>query len=258
MAGAIAMAGMATVRAGAGLVRLAVPDCCLETVASFSPCPMIVPVSRQDASGRMAGLTDSLLQWVSRSNCVAIGPGLGRSVMLDQMVADLLQSLRQLSPEASAVIDADGLNALASYSNWADRLPKRCVLTPHPGEWSRLTGVPASEPDRQAEAVLEFTHRTGVTVVLKGNRTLVAGRDLTGEHRAVRNETGTPAMATGGSGDVLTGIITALICQGLCPYEAARLGVYAHGKAGQLAEAELKMHVVLPTDLIQYIGRSLL
>lgn len=257
MSGAIAMAGMAAVRAGAGLVRLAVPDCCLETVASFSPCTMLIPVTRQDSSGRMAGISDVLFDWVGRSDCVAIGPGMGRSSMLDQMVLDLLQVIIDLTPETVVVIDADGLNALASCPDWPSRLPSRCVLTPHPGEWARLSGVPASQPESQADAAQKYAQQTGFNIVLKGNRTLVAGKGKDGEYRTYRNETGTPAMATGGSGDVLTGIITALICQGLSPLDAARLGVHAHGRAGQLAESELNSHVVLPTDLIQFISRSL-
>ncbi|MFO0939789.1 MAG: NAD(P)H-hydrate dehydratase [Pirellulales bacterium] len=257
MSGAIAMAGMAAVRAGAGLVRLAVPNCCLETVATFSPCTMLLPVTRQDSSGRMAGVTDVLLDWVKRSDCVAIGPGMGRSSMLDLMVVDLLRWMVDHAPETAVVIDADGLNALSTCSNWQSKLPSRCVLTPHPGEWARLTGIPASQHDAQTDAAQKYAQQNGINVVLKGNRTLVTGRWQDGEYRAYRNETGTPAMATGGSGDVLTGIITALICQGLSPLDAARLGVHAHGRAGQLAESELGTHVVLPTDLVQYISRAL-
>lgn len=256
MSGAVAMSGMAAARAGAGLVRLAVPDCCVETVAGYSPCSMIIPLARQDSCGRICGLSDLLLEWVKLSDCIAIGPGLGRSPMLDQTVLDLLTWINEHSPQSAVVIDADGLNSLASSADWTARLPKLVVLTPHPGEWSRLSGVPASQAAEQAASAEQLVQSTRCTIVLKGHRTLVAGCDATGNLKAIRNETGTPAMATGGSGDVLTGVITALICQGLAPFEAAWLAVHVHGLAGQLAQAEMDSHVVLPTDLIQFLPRA--
>jgi ADP-dependent NAD(P)H-hydrate dehydratase len=248
MAGAIALSGMSAVRSGAGLVRLAVPDCCLETVAAFSPCAMLIPIERQDSAGKICGLTDDLCHWLTRSNGVAIGPGLNRSAHLDLFVLDLLQFMAENNSAASVVIDADGLNALACRADWWRQLKSPTVLTPHPGEWSRLCGVPASQPEQQAQAAQAFAAKAGCTILLKGYRTLITNGAM-----SVRNQTGTPAMSTGGSGDVLTGVITALICQGLSPFQAAHLAAHVHGLAGQIAENEIGSHVVLPTELIQYL-----
>jgi ADP-dependent NAD(P)H-hydrate dehydratase len=247
MCGAISLSGMSAVRSGAGLVRLAVPDCCVDTVASYSPCYMLVPVVRQDALGRICGLTDELRNWLQQSDCIAIGPGLNRSKHLDQFVFDVVQFVAEHNSKASLVIDADGLNALASRANWLQQLKSPTVLTPHPGEWSRLSGIPANQPELQAQEARRCASPT-CTILLKGSQTLITDGD-----RSVRNQTGTPAMATGGSGDVLTGVITALICQGLAPFEAAHLAAHIHGLAGELAEKATGSHVVLPTELIDYL-----
>lgn len=248
MSGAIALAGMAAVRSGAGLVRLAVPECCLQTVGSFSPCFMLVPIEKQDAAGRICGLTDSLRHWLKLSDCVAIGPGLSRSAHLDLFITDLIDFMVTHNPSATVVIDADGLNALANRSDWWHLLRSPTVLTPHPGEWYRLSGVGGSHPENQAHAAKEIASKAGCVILLKGHHTLI-----TNGMESVRNKTGTPAMATGGSGDVLTGIITALICQGMPMFQAAQLAAHVHGLAGQLAEQELGAHVVLPTELIQFL-----
>lgn len=251
MAGAIALAGMAAVRTGAGLVRLAVPDCCLETVAGFSPCPMIVPLPH-DSRGRVVSLNEDVMHWIAHSDCVAIGPGLGRSDQVAQFVLDVLQFISEANPTCPVVIDADGLNALASLQTWTPNFSNSLVLTPHPGEWSRLSGFTADDRERQMSAAVSMASKWRCTIVLKGHRTLITD----GTHSSL-NTTGCPAMATGGSGDVLTGVITALICQGLCPYDAARLGAHLHGLAGMLASEDLGLHVVLPTELIEFLPKAI-
>lgn len=246
MAGAIALAGMAAVRAGAGLVRLAVPDRCLETVAQFSPCAMTIPLV-DDEAGRIAlSSFDCLIPWLEQASCVAIGPGLGQS-------ADLRAFLKRVVRHVNMpiVLDADGLNNLANSSVLCGELAAHLILTPHPGEWTRICGVPADDRSGQDQAAIEFANRTGTVVVLKGFQTLVTDGET-----AVWNTTGTPAMATGGSGDVLTGIITALVCQGLTARDAAHLGVHVHGLAAEIAEKELASHVVLPTELIAFLPQA--
>lgn len=249
MCGAIALAGMAAIRSGAGLTRVAVPDCCVETVAGFSPCLMVVPLTRQDSFGRICGSDNHFLQWLVNSDAIAVGPGLGRSAMLDLWVPRLISSIE---PNSSKwVLDADALNALATREDWMKLLSPSVVITPHPGEWSRLSGVAASDRHGQRECAQEIAAECGCTIVLKGHKTLV----VNGKQSFV-NETGTAAMATGGSGDVLTGIIVALICQGLSPFQAARLGVHVHGLAGSIAQQKQHSHVVLPTELIEHLPEA--
>lgn len=244
MTGAIALAGLAALRGGAGWVRLAVADRCLETVAAYSPCLMTIPLA-DDEHGRIAlGSWDTLAGQLSKATCVAIGPGMGQSRELQQLVRRVVQQAT-----CPLVIDADGLNNLAQLSNWTQGCSVPLVITPHPGEWSRLSGISADDRPRQCQAAIEFARQTQGVVVLKGTHTLV-----TDGQTAVWNETGTPAMAIGGSGDVLTGLITALICQGLSPREAAHLGVHVHGRAAQIAQRELNSHVVLPTELIAHLA----
>jgi ADP-dependent NAD(P)H-hydrate dehydratase len=247
MSGAIALSGMAAARAGAGLVRLAVPDCCLETVAGYSPCPMLVPLPH-DAAGRLTELTDELRHWLIKSNCVAIGPGLGRSELLTRLLSEVLRFLGQENCQCPLVVDADGLFALSSSRHWRDLASNPLMLTPHPGEWARFCGVAAEEREEQCAAAVSWASRWNCTILLKGHRTWI-----TNGVNSVVNSTGTPAMATGGSGDVLTGVVTALICQKMSVFNAARLGAHVHGLAGQIASEERQSHVVLPTELVHFL-----
>lgn len=243
MYGAIALAGLATLRGGAGWVRLAVPERCLDTVASFSPCLMTLGLT-DDGLGRLSDACyPELEQAVGQADCVAVGPGMGQSAGLQHLLLRLLQGV-----DAPLVIDADGLNNLSQIPQWSEQRAGGWVLTPHPGEWARLSGRPASDRAAQAEAAVEFARQAQAVVVLKGQHTLV-----TDGATAVWNDTGTPAMATGGSGDVLTGLITALVCQGLAIRDAAHLAVHVHGLAAELAEQSLQSHVVLPTELIAFL-----
>jgi ADP-dependent NAD(P)H-hydrate dehydratase len=249
MAGAAAMAGMAALRGGAGLVRLAVPECCLATVAGFEPSCMTVPLPC-DRNGRIA-----LAAWkivrdeTARATVVACGPGLGRSLGLDVLVARLYAQ----SPKPM-VVDADGLNALSARRDVLGAPGGPRILTPHPGEFARLLGggsVPHKERQKTNMEAVALAARYKAVVVLKGHRTLVTD----GATRWI-NTTGNPGMATGGSGDVLTGLITALACQGLSPWDAARLGVYLHGLAGDLAAAELGQESLAAGDLIRFLPHA--
>jgi NAD(P)H-hydrate epimerase len=150
------------------------------------------------------------------------------------------------------VVDADGLNALAARREKLDRPGGPRILTPHPGEFARLLGREGVAPKEREMAAVELAERCGVVIVLKGHHTLVTD----GRQRALNN-TGNPGMATGGSGDVLTGLITALACQGLSPFDAARLGVYLHGLAGDMAAAELSQEGMIASDLIRFLPKAL-
>jgi len=236
------LAGMAALRGGAGLVRLAMPDVCLETVAAFEPSYMTVPLPA-DGSGRIAvEAYDAIIELAEAATVIGLGPGLGRSAELDKTVGWLYQEVAK-----PMVVDADALNALAVQPDVLARPGGPRILTPHPGEFARLVGERLAPDHRQSVAV-ELAARCGVVVVLKGHATLITD----GERRA-NNETGNPGLATGGSGDVLTGLITALACQDLSPFDAAHLGAHLHGLAGDFAASEVGQVSMIASDLIEFL-----
>ncbi len=228
MSGAAVLCGLAALRGGAGLVRVYAPAS-IQPIIAMSEPSLLTTALDEDESGRIraSGLAAIDLSW---PDVIAIGPGLGRSAEVARVVTGLLE--RYLGP---VVIDADGLNNIAGNTreDWQRYLSRRSVITPHPGEMSRLRrgmglpDVPVFHEDHaRIEIAHEFARLASTTVVLKGHRTVVC---TAGE--AYINTTGNPGMATGGMGDVLTGLIAALLGQGLSPFDAARLAVYAHGAA---------------------------
>lgn len=246
MAGAIALAGMATLRSGAGLVKIATPASCQPTVAGFEPCAMTIPLPA-DAHGRIASWALPMIaEATAEATAVACGPGLGRCEELVEVVCWLYRSLQQ-----PLVVDADGLYALAQRPEVLTEAGGPRILTPHPGEFRRLVGREHFPLDERENLARELAERTGAVVVLKGHRTVVT----VGKRLSI-NPTGNPGMATGGTGDVLTGIVTGLLCQHLAPYEAARLGVYVHGLAGDLAAAELGQVGMVASDLLTYLPKA--
>jgi ADP-dependent NAD(P)H-hydrate dehydratase len=233
---------MAALRGGAGLVRLAVPDCILDTVAGFEPSYMTIPLSH-DSDGRIGpGAFDRIAELAEKATVIACGPGLGRSIHLDNLVSRLYQEIAK-----PMLFDADALNALACEPETLAHPGGPRILTPHPGEFARLIGRKLS-PELRNDAAVELAARCGIVVVLKGHRTLT-----TDGIRQALNATGNPGMATGGSGDVLTGLITSLACQHLEPFDAARLGVHLHGLAGDLAAEELGQASLIASDLVLYL-----
>ncbi len=233
--GAAAMTGTAALRSGAGLV----------TVACSNPAhPALAP----ELMTELLPDTDSLETLAIRKTVVAIGPGLGMSNAAAALVRRACESLEQ-----PMVVDADALNLLAS-GPWPMSQGVR-VLTPHPGEMSRLTGLPTSTilEDRITVARTFATQR-GAVVVLKGQRSLIAFPD----GRVWINPTGTPAMATGGSGDILTGMIAGLLAQFPGEPEAAvAAAVFLHGQAGELGAGELGELPLTATDLLKYLPRAI-
>ncbi len=248
MAGSISLSGMAALRSGAGLVRLAVPDVCQTAVASYDPCYTTLGLPA-DAAGRLAG--DAQPQIVSHlddATAAACGPGLGRSAELDDLVAWLYRE-----SSTPMVFDADALNSLASHSHVTSSPGGPRVLTPHPGEFARLMKLKQTPAvaDRTRLAI-ELAQQSAAVVVLKGHQTVVTDGRQTGI-----NTTGNAGMAAGGMGDVLTGVITALLCQGLDAWNAARLGVHVHGLAGDLAAAEIGPVGITARDLVERLPRAL-
>jgi NAD(P)H-hydrate epimerase len=242
MSGAIALAGMGALRCGAGLVTLALPDVCLGAVAALEPSYMTVPLPSDD-QGRIAlSAKDAIAGRAETATCLACGPGFGRSDQLGELASWMYESL-----ERPIVFDADALNLLAARPRGLAGGGGPRILTPHAGEFRRLCGRRPCRQDQHA-AAMEMAAEHGVIIVLKGHRSLT-----TDGRRAARNETGNPGMATGGSGDVLTGVITALVCQGLAPFEAAQLGVHIHGLAGDLAAEQLGQTALIASDLVRFL-----
>ncbi|MBX9791665.1 MAG: NAD(P)H-hydrate dehydratase [Pirellulales bacterium] len=248
MTGAIGLAGMAALRGGAGLVQLAVPAPTLDVVASYHPCYLTVPLEA-DLGGRIAAAAqDPLLALAEQATAVGCGPGQGTSTALDELVGWLYVRMK-----APAVFDADSLNALARRRDRTPRGGGPRILTPHPGEFARLTGMTAAQIQQQREAsAVAFARQHRVTLVLKGHRSIITDGD-----RLAINTTGNPGMATGGTGDVLTGLIVALLCQGLSTYDAARLGAYVHGLAGDIAAARVGQIALVASDLLAHLPAAI-
>ncbi len=246
MSGAIALAGMAALRAGAGLVTLGVPDVCLETVAAFDPCLMTAALPCDPTGSLTAAAADAVAALAARADVLACGPGLGRGTHVARLVSTLYAST-----PLPTVVDADALNALAADGGSLAHAGGPRVITPHPGEFQRLCGVSARDRAGQEARAIEVARTDQIIVVLKGHRTLV-----TDGRRSARNTTGNPGLATAGAGDVLTGIITALLGQGLGPWEAARLGVHLHGLAGDVAARELTQWAMTARDLVAHLPQA--
>ncbi len=231
MSGAAALAGRAALRAGAGLVRVATPSSTLPIVAAIEPCFTTIALP-EDSHGQISAKAISkILDVIGQNDAVAFGPGIGISGGLRSVLEALLAQ-----EQLRLVVDADGLNNLAGIKSWPARVKAKLILTPHPGEMKRLwSGLFREQPptDRREQAV-KLAQQIGAVVVLKG-----AGTVVTDGEGIFVNKTGNPGMATAGSGDVLTGVITALAGQGLSNFDAATLGVHIHGSAGDIAAEKL-------------------
>jgi NAD(P)H-hydrate epimerase len=247
MSGAAVLCGSAALRGGAGLVRVAVAHEILPQVAVANPCYLTAPLA-QDDQGLLSEQAEAALMALAGANdVVAFGPGVGQGPAILTLLSALIGKTQK-----PLVIDADGLNALVGHT---DRLRSRTaplILTPHPGEFARLlnTDIPTVQSRRRERAV-RFAAEHHLVLVLKGNRTIV-----TDGHRVCENTTGNPGLATGGTGDVLTGLIAALLGQKLEAFAAAQLGVYLHGLAGDLARNDLGEVSLIASDLLTYLPRA--
>jgi NAD(P)H-hydrate epimerase len=248
MSGAAALAGMAALRGGAGLVTVAVPDVCQSAVAAAEPSMMTLGLASNRLGQISSRAVDRLEREGRRVTAWACGPGLGRSLG-PQFVAVRLYTRW---PQAG-VIDADALHALAGREELLHSPGGPRILSPHPLEFGRLIGLSAGEVQSNRERLAaEYASRWGVVVLLKG-----AGTVISDGRQTCVNQTGNPAMATGGSGDVLTGLLAALLCQGLSAFDAARLGAHLHGLAGDLAAQTLGSRGITASDLTRYLPAAM-
>ncbi len=243
--GAPCLAAGGALRAGAGLVFVATPGGAYPAVAAKLLCAMARPLGTGPCLTQ--GELEEAVALCRGKDAVALGPGLGSDPDTSALVRRLVRRV-----ESPLVLDADGINALAGHIDVLDsRRGRVTVLTPHPGELARLLGGP---PDRDRERVAgAFAAAHGCHLVLKGHRTLVACPD----GRVFVNRTGNPGMATGGSGDVLTGVIAALLGQGFGPERAACWGVCLHGLAGDLAAQALGEYAMTAGDILTYLPQAM-
>ena len=239
--GAVFFAAMGALRSGAGLVFLGVPESIYGIEAVKLNEPVIFPLP--DAGGRLsADAVPEILTRLHKMDAVLVGPGLGQSEGTLAVVRAVLENA-----QCPVVVDADGINVLSAHRDLLRGRKSPTILTPHDGEFARLGGVIGE--DRMAAAAA-FAEELGCVVLLKGHETCITdGTD------GYLNPTGNPGMAVGGSGDVLAGVITALLGEGLPPLEAAACGAWLHGAAGDRCAAELGQYGMLPTDMLSALPR---
>lgn len=248
--GAPTLAAKAAFRSGAGLVRVAVPRC-IQPIAAASELCCTTAALPEDSAGRMDCSAASTAAALAEENDVlCFGPGAGTGPGTREVLSHLLSK-----PTLRLIIDADGLNVLAAAGSWPDRIKASFVLTPHPGEFARLWKglMRESISGERIDQAGRMAQRVRGVVVLKGANTVVADPE-----RFYVNSTGNPGMATAGSGDVLSGVIAALAGQGLANFEAAVLGVYVHGLAGDIAaqaKGEISMTAI---DIIDHLPAAFL
>ncbi len=244
MTGAAVLAAKGALRCGSGLVTVGTPESERHIVAGHLVEAMTLGLEEKDGiiSGRAM---KKMLKSAREADAIVFGPGLGKNSDMPEILAELIRSYSGV-----LVIDADGLNALSKNCDMLKCAAGKVIITPHPGEMSRLTGRNIGDIQENREAVAaEFANRYGITVVLKGKDTVIAS--CTGEVRI--NTTGNCGMATGGTGDVLAGVIASFAGQGLCAFDAAVLGAYIHGKAGDIAKLEKGIHGMIATDVVEML-----
>ena len=249
LTGAATMASQSALRVGAGLVTLGIPESLNPIMEVKLTEAMTLPLYETEDQTIAMKAYDRIMQLINNIDVVAIGPGLSRNHETATLVCKLCRDIN-----VPKVIDADGLNALAEYRDILKELGENAVLTPHPGEMARLIDKPISEI--QADRIniaLNFAKENKVVLVLKGVPTVVA----TPQGKVFLNMTGNPGMASGGTGDVLTGTISGFIAQGLDVKEAAILGTYVHGLAGDLASINNGEAGMIAGDLIEQLPKAI-
>ena len=248
MTGAAYLAARAALRCGSGLVTVGTPESEQRVLACKLTEAMTVALPCKD--GIIS--RDAAFEIVKRckgADAAVIGPGLGRSRDIMTVIEELVKAY-----DKTLIIDADGINALSENIDILSEKKCSVILTPHPGEMSRLTGLAIDEIQADRENIAkDFAEKSGAVVVLKGKGTVIAAPD----GRISVNETGNCGMATGGTGDVLSGVIASFAAQGLEPFEAARLGVYIHGRAGDIAKDCIGIHGLLAGDVAEALPKAI-
>ena len=242
MTGAAVLSAYSALRTGSGLVTLLTADSERAVAASYHPEIMTAGLPCENGIISLAAL-ERIIEFANKSDVVVFGPGLGQNDSIFEILKQIIKSY-----DKTLVIDADGLNALSKNPEILKSGRCNIILTPHPGEMSRLTGRTIADIQNNRRSCAEqFAAEYNVTVVLKGEGTVVAALDK----ESYINKTGNVGMATAGSGDVLSGVIASLAGQGLCAFDAATLGVYLHGLAGDIAEDEKTVYGMVAGDITE-------
>lgn len=241
--GAAALSAMGALRSGAGLVYLGVPECIYAIEATKLLEPIVFPLPDKDGVISLTAV-DLISNHLPKMDAVLIGPGLGISEETEQLVVWLLQNY-----SGPIVLDADGINVLRVHKDVLRGRNGTTILTPHEGEFARLGGLIKNDRDKAASKLAQDLNSI---VVLKGHRTVI-----TDGGSGYINITGNPGMAVGGAGDILAGMITALIGQGIAPLQAAACAVWLHGTAGDICAQEIGQYGMLPSDMLNVLPRLL-
>jgi hydroxyethylthiazole kinase-like uncharacterized protein yjeF len=237
MMGAAVLSSLGCLRSGAGKLTAYIPKCGYRVLQTTVP----------EAMSFIAG-EDYILSapGIEKMNAVGIGPGIGIHLSHKKLIAEIFEKVK-----LPMVIDADALNIMAENNNLLNTIPKHSILTPHPKEFERLFGKTGNDFER-LELAKQKSKEYQIYIVLKGHHSFISTPDGTG----YSNSTGNAGMATAGSGDVLTGIITGLLAQGYAPLEAALFAVYLHGLAGDIAASKISMEAIIATDIVNCLGDS--
>ena len=251
LTGAAYLCSKAALRSGSGIVTLGVPESLNPIMEAKLTCVMTHPLPETKASTLSNKGKKKIMKLCESHDVVALGPGLSQQPETRELILWLIQNI-----DRNMVIDADGLNALSDKVNVLHKIKRHAVLTPHPGEMSRLTGLGSAKNVQKErlntasqfiQSIQKKLNNEGkLTLVLKGDKTIVAN-----SRKVYVNRTGNPGMATAGTGDVLTGIIASLIGQGYDVFDASQLGVYIHGLAGDIAAKKKGEHSMIASDIIE-------
>ena len=241
--GAAALAATGALRSGAGLVYLAVPESIYAIEAVKLTEPVIQPLPDDNGTYSISAVP-GVLSMVRGKDAVLIGPGIGQSEGSEMIVRTVLENF-----SGPVVLDADGINVMAVHKDILRERTSPTIMTPHDGEFQRFGGILSTD---RIESAIKMALDLGVVILLKGHETIITDGTVT-----YKNTTGNPGMATGGSGDVLAGIITSLLGQGLQALDAAACGAWLHGAAGDICAEEIGQYGMLPSDILNVLPRLL-
>jgi len=248
MTGAPLLAGRGSLRSGAGIVRIGVPENLRDITDAASPETITIGLKECESGTLSIEALPHIIEYWQKSQVLALGPGLSTNAETVDLVKTLIAKIKKIKNGPPLIIDADALNAVSNDVSILKNSKTPIIITPHPGELARITKKSTAEiQKKRAETARSISRKLGVVIVLKGAYTIVARP----KGEVFLNTTGNPGMASAGMGDVLTGIIASLVAQGVSPFEAALSGVYLHGLAGDISAKIKGEHGLIASDVIE-------